>query len=146
MDELTAEQRRPTVQFGPDVRLTGLAAVAAVVAAGLGIAAGDGAGRLLYLLAAAVLAGYVASDLAFRPRLAVDAQGVTVRSALVRTRLSWPEIEQVRADSRIRYGLRLVTLEIDAGEQLVVLSRRSIGTDPVHVAAVVASFDPRPDA
>jgi hypothetical protein len=36
-----------------------------------------------------------------------------------------------------------VTLEIDAGEQLIVLSRRALGAAPDAAAALIRSFDPR---
>ena len=49
----------------------------------------------------------------------------------------------VRADTRERTGLRSVTLEIDAGDQLVVFSRRALGTDPETVAALIGAFAPQ---
>ncbi len=143
MDELTAAQRRPSLTFGPDRRITALAAVGALVALGLAIGSGDGPGRLLFGLAAVVLAGYVVSDLVFAPRLVVDAAGLRVRSPLARAELGWAQLDDVHADARTRYGLRSVTLEIDAGETLIVLSRRALGADPQTVAGAVRAFDPR---
>lgn len=139
MDNL---ERRPSVRFSPDPRLTALTAVGGVLAIGFSFAA-DREGRLLLLVAAMMLLGYAASDLLFRPRLAVDAAGIRVRSPLARATLAWPEVEQVRADVRTRHGLRTVTLEIDGGSMLIVLSRRALGAPPETVADLVCSFDPR---
>src|SRR3954469_11098722 len=121
-----------------------LAAGGLVVAVGLALLAGDAAGRLLAAIAAVVLAAYVAADLLFTPRLLVTADGIIVNSPLLRTRLAWSEIEDVRADVRQRLGLRATTLEIDAGATLAVLSRRAIGHDPEAAAALIAGLRPAP--
>ena len=134
--------RRPEVRLVPDRRYTALAA-AGVIAALIAVAvAPDATGRVLAGTAAVVLAGYLASDLLFRPRVLVTADGVVVNSPLVRARLGWPQIEDVRADTRERFGLRTTTLEIDAGETLAVLSRRAIGTDPATAAELIRAFRP----
>jgi hypothetical protein len=39
--------------------------------------------------------------------------------------------------------LRTVTLEIDSGDAVVVLSRRALGADPVQVAATLRALAPR---
>jgi hypothetical protein len=135
-------RRSPVARFSPDPRLTAITGGAAVIVAGLSFAT-DAAGRLLLLAAAVILAGYALTDLIFRPRLAVDSTGIRVRSPLARADLAWPDIAAVRADERNRYGLRSVTLEIDAGEQLIVLSRRALGAAPAAAAALIRSFDPR---
>jgi hypothetical protein len=62
---------------------------------------------------------------------------------LTRARLRWDEVDGVRADTRIRHGLRSTTLEIDAGPLLAVLSRRALGAEPADVADVVEAFRPR---
>src|SRR4051794_35636950 len=102
----------------------------------------DPPGRVLAGVAVAVLAGYVASDLVFSPRLSADREGLQVRSPLLRTQLAWPDVEDVRADSRVRYGLRSTTLEVDAGSVLAVFSRRALGTDPEEAAALVRGCPP----
>jgi hypothetical protein len=137
-----APDRRPRAAFGPDLRLSALTGAGALAAAGLAVPADPG-GRLLFLIAALVLAAYTASDLLFRTRLAVDADGLRVRSPFARADLAWPDVEAVRSDERSRYGLRSVSLEIDAGEHLIVLTRRALGDAPDAVAAIVRSFDPR---
>ena len=45
---------------------------------------------------------------------------------------------------RTRFGLRSTALEIDAGDTLVVLSRRALGADPETVRDLVRAFAPRP--
>ncbi|MEO6885801.1 MAG: PH domain-containing protein [Jatrophihabitantaceae bacterium] len=136
-----AARRRPHVQFAPDLRLSVALALAGLLCAGASIAT-DAAGRLLLIAAALMLLGIAACDLIFRPRLQADADGVTIRSPMQRTHLGWDQIEQVRADVRTRHGLRSVSLEIDTGDDLVVLSRRGLGTDPERVAALVNAFAP----
>jgi hypothetical protein len=135
-------RRPPTARFAPDPRLTALTGAGAVIVAALSFAT-DAAGRLLLLAAAVVLAGYTLTDLVFRPRLAVDGTGIRIRSPLAHAELAWPDVAAIRADERSRYGLRSVTLEIDGGDQLIVLSRRALGAPPDAVASLVRSFDPR---
>lgn len=136
------ENIAPRVRFGPDRRLTALAAVGVVVAAGAALLAGNGPGRLLALVAVVVLAAYAIGDVVFTPRLEADAEGLRIRTPSTRARLAWADVEQVRADSRLRLGLRSTTLEIDAGAVLVVLSRRAINADPEEAADLVNAFRP----
>ena len=134
--------RSPELRFVPDRRYTALAGGGAVLAAGAAVLAGDAPGRLLGTVAALVLAGYVVSDLVFRPRLVVSGAGIAVNAPLLRTRLAWADVERVRVDVRQRFGLRAATLEIDAGATLAVLSRRAIGTDPAEAAKLIGAFRP----
>lgn len=142
MDDLTDARRQPVTRFGPDRRITALIGVGALGALGLTLAATDGPGRLIFALAAIVLAGYAVGDLVFWPRLAVDASGLRIRTPLARADLTWTDIEDVRADERTRYGLRSTTLEVDAGETLIVFSRRALGADPATVQDLVRAFAP----
>jgi hypothetical protein len=107
-----------------------------VLAAGLAVSS-DAAGRLLFAALALWLAGLVATDLLLRPRLRADAGGLVVRTLSVRRRLPWSAVERVQVDQRSRYGLSARTLEVDAGETLVVLGRRSLGADPRDVASML---------
>ncbi|MDT4949608.1 MAG: hypothetical protein QOJ37_2203 [Pseudonocardiales bacterium] len=132
----------PVVTFVADRRFTGLAAAGVVVAVVIAVLANDRAGQLLAGLAALVLALYVVSDLVFSPRLVVSAQGLRVRSPFTRADLPWSQVEDVRADTRTRLGLRSTTLEIDAGPVLAVMSRRALGADPADVAELVNAFRP----
>jgi PH (Pleckstrin Homology) domain-containing protein len=133
---------RAEARFVPDRRFTALAAGGAVVALAVLLVTDDTPGRLILGIAALVLAGYVVTDLLFSPRLVASADGVVVNAPLTRARLAWPEIEDVQADTRLRFGLRSTTLEIDAGSTLAVLSRRAIGADPAEAADVIRAFRP----
>ena len=133
---------RTEARFVPDRRYTALAAGGLLVALGFVLVAGDPAGRLLAAVAAGVLVAYLVADLVFSPRLLVTAAGIAVNSPLLRTRLPWAQIEDVRADVRQRMGLRSTTLEIDAGPTLAVFSRRAIGTDPEAAAALITALRP----
>ncbi len=144
MDGLTPE-RRPSVSFAPDRRLTAATGAGALVALVVAIAGSDAAGQLLAAIAAGLLAAYTVTDLLFAPRLVVDASGLRVNTLLLRRTLAWGEIESIRADSRLRHGLRSVALEIDAGEVLVVFSRRALGEHPEAAAELIAAFAPPRD-
>lgn len=130
----------PQVRYRPDLRYTVGVAVGAVAALSAFALGGDRPGRLLAAIAAVVLTLYVVGDLVFTPRLVADAAGLRIWSPLTRAQLTWPQVESVRADSRIRLGIRATTLEIDAGEVLAVLSRRALGADPAQVADLLNAF------
>lgn len=130
------------VAFRPDRRYTALAATGVVLAAGAAFAADDRPGRLLALLALVVLLAYAGCDLVFSPRLVASADGIVIRSPLLRARLGWDEVERVAADTRLRHGLRSTTLEVDAGDVLAVFSRRALGAEPDYVAAQVLAVRP----
>ena len=140
MDDLT---RAPVCRFGPDRRITALSAVLAAVAVVFIVVSGDGAGRVLAGVAALLLVGYAATDLAFWPRLIATASGLQVRTPTTRARLAWSDVDAVRVDERSHLGLMSRTLEIDAGARLVVLSNRALGADPRDVLALVQAFRPR---
>ena len=142
MDNVTRASRAPAVRFRPDPRLTAAAGAGALVALVLSLTTADLGGRLLWAGAAVVLVGYVATDLIWSPRLAADASGVRIRSPFTRADLRWDEIDAITADVRSRYGLRSTTLEVDAGELLVVFSRRSLGADPEMAAGLVRAMRP----
>ena len=140
MDGLT---RGPTVlRFGPDRRWTAAAGTGAVVATGFAATGVDGPGRLMFAVAALLLACYTVGDLLFWPRLVADRSGLRIRTPLARAELAWSEVEAVRADVRTRYGLRSAALEVDAGARLVVFSRRSLGADPEQVLALLLALAP----
>lgn len=143
MDELTPADRTTRLTFRPDRRLTGLAGLGLVVAVVLVLVTGDSAGRFLYGLAGLALLGYVIGDLLYSPRLVVDRDGLVVNAPLSRVRLPWAAVYDVHEDTRLRLGVRSTTLEIDANETLVVLSRRAIGADPAEAAQLIRAVDPR---
>ena len=116
---------------------TAAAAAGAVVALLLALVA-DPAGQVLFGVGAVGLALLVAVDLLLRPRLAADATGVQVRTLAVRRRLPWSAVQRIDVDERARYGLVSRTLELEAGDTLVLLGRRALGDDPRDVADALA--------
>ena len=134
--------RPVSVRFVPDARITALAGGGCIAGIVLALRSAP-MGRALFAVAAVVLACYVVGDLLFRPRLEADRDGVRVRSPLAKADLVWAQVEAIRADERTRYGLRAVTLEIDSGDAVLVLSRRALGADPVQVARTLRALSPR---
>jgi Bacterial PH domain len=118
---------------------TGLAALAGVAILGAAFFV-DAAGRVLGVIAGLGLLALAGSDLAWRPRLAVHATGLRVRTPGRSTDLPWTNVTRVRVDERQRFGLTSRTLEIDAGDDLIILGRRSLGTDPRDVAAALTDL------
>ncbi|WP_433212842.1 PH domain-containing protein [Dactylosporangium sp. CS-047395] len=91
------------------------------------------------VVAAVVAGAYALRDLLAPVRLAADPQGVTVVSGYAgHRRLSWPDIERVRLESRTRAGLRSELLEIDTGDNLHLLSTYDLNARPADVAADLA--------
>jgi hypothetical protein len=108
----------------------------------LAAAFADTPGRLLGAVAGIGLLGVAATDLAWRPRLAANGGGLLVRTPGRTARLPWTQITAVRVDERQRMGRTSRTLEIDAGDDLIILGRRSLGTDPRDVAALLDALRP----
>lgn len=145
-DRVTPSGAPPGVlRLVPDRRYTWAAAAGALLAVVLAALSDDAPARVLFGVAAVVLAAYTAGDLVFSPRVEAGPLGIVVRSPLTRADLPWARIENVRADVSSRHGLRSTALEIDAGEVLAVLSRRSIGTDPEHAAELIRACRPPSD-
>lgn len=110
----------------------------------LGVAVGlDLAGVLLVGLAGLFLLGLAIADTVVRPRLAADADGLTVRTPGRRLAGPWAGVA-LRLRPGRRLGVAAHTLEIDVGDELVVLGRRELGADPVDVAAALALLRDRP--
>jgi Bacterial PH domain len=129
----------PGVGYGPDgsvffrVRIGVIAGkfVVAVLVAIIALTAGHGVGLWLGLIAAALMAGYGLRDVLGRERLRADANGVRIGTGFAGHRdLPWSRLERVRVDQRLRLGLRTDLLELDAGEELFLLSRYDLGADP----------------
>jgi Bacterial PH domain len=135
--------RPAEVRFVPDRRYTALAGGGAFGALAALLLTTDAAGRVLFAVAAVVLGAYVASDLVFSPRVVASGAGIVIRAPLTRARLRWDDVDDVRAETRFRRGLRSTTLEIDAGQVLAVFSQRALGVSPVQAAALIDSYRPR---
>ncbi len=131
-------------RFGPHRALSLLWLVLALVAVGVALTSTDVPGRLLAGGAAVVLVTYGIVGLAFWPRLSVGPDGLRVHTPACRAAYGWSEVERVGLDERRRLGLSAGTLEIEARDQLVVLSRWALGADPRTVLALVESYAPPP--
>lgn len=120
------------MQWSPRPFESGLAATVGIalllVVIGL-----DTAGRLLVGATGVLLLALALSDVLVRPRLRADSEGLTVRTLVRRVGGPWAGIA-IRVRTGRRLGARAHTLEIDIGEELVVLGRRELGADPVSVA------------
>lgn len=99
--------------------------------AGLGFTV-DPTGRWLVWAAAALLFGIAAMDVLLRPPLRADAAGLTVRTLTGHTIAAWSQVE-LNLRQHQRLGRSVATLEIDIHDDLIILSRRELGTDPEAV-------------
>jgi hypothetical protein len=127
----------PTARtWAPKVELTALAWVSAVLAAAWAVFTDDPPGRVLLGAVALMLAFVALFGTVVRPRLAADAEGVTVRGLTGSRRYAWAEVNVRLARTR-RLGRDVATVELDAeaAEEpgLVVLGRLDLGTDPEDV-------------
>lgn len=119
-----------------------LAVVAAVGLAAWAVAADDAPGRVLAGLAALALAAAAVFGWLARPRLAVDADGLSLRGPLAVTTWPWAGVDAVRVVRTRRLGLPAAYVEIEARdaqghERLMVLGRLELGADPVEVATAL---------
>lgn len=115
------------------------AAAAAAWCAVLWTSDADPAGRLIAGVAAALLALAALYGIRARPRLRVDADGLTVSGLLRRRHHPWPFVTGVRVLQVRRLGRMSSLLEIDTitasgVEQLLVFGRLDLAADPEDVA------------
>ena len=121
-----------------------LVAGAWVLAALLAVAtilADDNAGRLLVGLATLLVSYLAAFGTIARPRLSADANGLAVRGFANTTHLQWHEVK-VKLQTTPRLGRQQQTLELDADDRLVVLTKLDLGADPEEVAGVLHALRP----
>lgn len=104
--------------------LLGLGAV--LVAVGL---LTDAGGALLALPAAVVALGLGLRDLVLVPTLRADAHGLVVVQGLRREGVGWEEVRRLRVVN----DRRAVLLELDLGDDVLLLSRARLGRDPRDV-------------
>lgn len=127
----------PTARsWAPKPELAVVACVAALAAAAFAVFSADPPGRVLLGAVALGLAAGGLYGLLVRPRLAADAEGVTVRGLTGSRRWAWSEVN-VRLVRTRRLGREVSTVELDAdGAEvpgLVVLGRLDLGADPEDV-------------
>jgi hypothetical protein len=103
-------------------------------------------GQVLFAgLVAAGLGAFGVRDLLAPVRVAADESAVTVVAGFARrVRLPWSRIEAVRVDERSRYGLRIESLEIDAGESLHLFSANELGAPVQDVAEALQVLRAKP--
>jgi hypothetical protein len=139
----------PGVGYGPDgsvffrVRTGVIAGKFALATLLLLIAvfAGDGFGLWLGVVAAALVAAYGLRDVLGRERLRADGHGIRIGTGFAGHReLPWSKLERVRVDQRLRLGVRTDLLELDAGEELFLLSRYDLGADPHDAYEALAAL------
>jgi hypothetical protein len=124
-----------TYRYGPSRPIAGAFAVGAIASVIEAIVADGATGRLLLGCTAFVLAALAISDLVFAPRLTASETGIAIFAPSTRARLGWAEVDLLRVDERSHLGLASRSLEIEAGDRLIVLSRRVLGRDPSEVCA-----------
>ncbi|MHA3704473.1 PH domain-containing protein [Jatrophihabitans sp. YIM 134969] len=129
------------MRFGPAPAWARAFAAVALVAAVTAVFA-DLQGRVLAVAVAVAFAALAVVDRRSSPRLVVDPDGLTVREVTGQRRLAWDVVETVAVDERIRFGRIVHTLEVDAGDVLVVLGRRSLDADPVTAARRIVAAAP----
>jgi Bacterial PH domain len=94
----------------------------------------DPPGRLLAGVAGVGLLIFAGFSFRARPRLAIRPVGLVVRGWWRTTTLGHADIKLIRITEFRRIGRKVRLLEIDTtDDQLVVLSRWDLGTDPLHV-------------
>lgn len=105
--------------------------------------AADRVGQLLYGVAVVFVAAVAATDLVWSPRLAITASGIVVRSPTRSGRYAWTAIDSIRVDRRRRLGITQASLEIDLGDDLILLSQRALGADPTDVLGIINAVQGR---
>ncbi|MEV6716512.1 PH domain-containing protein [Lentzea sp. NPDC051208] len=130
-----------TRTWSTPVPLIATAWVAALALAVAAYIADDNAGRLLIGLATLLVTGLAAFATIARPRLTADVDGLSVRGFTGTTLLPWHEVK-VKLQTTRRFGREQQTLELDADDRLVVLTRLDLGADPEEVAGVLHALRP----
>jgi hypothetical protein len=131
----------PRLSFGPAPGWAWAFAGIAVAAAVASVLA-DLQGRVLAIAVAVTFAALAVADRRGSPRLVVGPGGLTVRSVTGVHDLAWDDVETVTVDERIRFGRVVHALEVDAGDVLVVLGRRTLAADPVTAARRIVAAAP----
>ncbi|MGI9000250.1 MAG: PH domain-containing protein [Pseudonocardia sp.] len=130
------------------VAVTWFGAVAAAAwCAALWLTGADPSGQLLAGVAAAGLGVAAVFGSRARPRLRVDADGLTVGGLLRPRHHPWPFVQDVRVLRVRRFGRESSLLEVDTvtasgHERLLIFGRLDLATDPEDVASQVLARRP----
>jgi len=111
-------------------------AAAGAILTGLG---GDTRGTVLFAVGCAFFAAISASGTALRPKLAVDTEGLTVRTLSGTRRFAWART-RVRLVRTRRLGRETETVEIESGDVLLILGWIELGADPRDVVDVLSAY------
>lgn len=98
-------------------------------------------GRVLFGIAALLLAAASAYGTLVRPRLSADRRGIRIRTAHGQVQLDWAET-RTRLRATRRLGRDSATLELETGENLYVFGWLELGTDPREVLDVLTALRP----
>jgi hypothetical protein len=148
-DEYAAEPEVTAGRVEPDGSVTfrvspGVIGVKFAVAAGLAVIAlirGIGPEFVIGIVVAVAVAVYGLRDLLGRDRLRADPSGLKIGTGFGAQRtLAWTDVERLRVDQRSRLGARSELLEIDAGDELYLLSRFDLGADPSDALVVLEAL------
>jgi hypothetical protein len=138
-------------QWSPAAGLVACGWIGAVAALGwlalLWVEGADPAGRLIAGVAAVGLGISAAFGTRARPRLRVDADGLTVGGFFRSRHHPWPFVREVRVLRVRRLGRESSMLEIDTvgatgDEHLLVFGRLDLGADPEDVAPELLALRP----
>jgi hypothetical protein len=125
--------------WAPRPALVGMAWALAAAALAWVLLSDDTPGRVLLGLAAIMLACLALFGTLARPRLAADAQGITVRGWGARRHWPWGEVN-VRLAHHRRFGREVAMVELDAEDDLVVLGWLDLGADPADVVDAIRAL------
>jgi hypothetical protein len=138
-------------QWSPSAGLVVVGWVGALAAAAwcvqLWVSYSDPVGRLLAGTLAVGLTVAAAFGTRARPRLRVDADGLTVGGFRRARHYPWPLVGDVRVLERHRFGLSNALLEVDTAtadgeERLLVFGRLDLAADPHDVAPQLLALRP----
>jgi len=138
-------------EWSPAPGLVGCAWIGAVAAAAWFVAgwaaATDPVGLLMAGVAAVGLITLAVFGTRARPRLRVDADGLTVGGVFGSRHHPWPFVQDVRVLQVRRLGRRTSMLEVDTvsatgDERLLVFGRLDLAADPEDVAPQIRALRP----
>lgn len=107
--------------------------VAALIAAGAVVWCGLSTGTDRLFAAGVALVAAAAVLLAVRRRVTAGPAGVAVQGLTGTRRWLWSDLEAIAVATQQRLGLTTTTLELDLGDDIVVLGRIDLDDDPATV-------------
>jgi hypothetical protein len=122
--------------WSPPALLISVGWVAAAGMALFAVLTSDRPGQILVGVAALVVVLLALHATVARPRLAADSTGLVLRGLTGRRQWAWADVN-VRVVRTKRLGRQVSTLELNAGDDLVVLGWIDLGVAPEDVADVL---------